>query len=469
MGKRTKRLLSLITVCLSIMVTFDGSSVKAMSGGIFLGTNVNSIFEKVVREYSDTEELGTINNGETPEVYLDEEDSCKFIDGTYTNIKVENKDDAIESINSVKKLMKVNYPEEEFKVSKVNSTGDLVSYKLQQVYNDIPLYGREVVVVTDKEGNTTSVGGNYLEGVNVDTTAKISKDEVKNSVAKIYGNDAKVNNEELVIYSLNDVEPTLCWKVTVEGSKNGELYTVNSFINAKTGDLVNEVSLLTKGTEQGTGIDLKGETRTFNVNKKNILMSTFYELYDTERNIKIYEANYGYLPGIPVKSRNNIWNDTVAVSAIHNFSQAYDYYNNKFNRASFDGNGAPIVASIHYRDIFSWRGLDNAFWSSNDSQFAFGDGYELCTPLIEALDIVGHEYTHAVIEYTAGLEYQGESGALNESYADIFGNIIEGKDDDQWLLGEDVMKNGDIAIRSMSNPEALSQPSVVGGEYYRCV
>ncbi|CDM69874.1 Zinc metalloprotease (Elastase) [Clostridium bornimense] len=466
MGKRTKRLLSLITVCLSIMVTFNGSTAKAMSGGNFLTTNISSIFEKGVKEYSNTRDLGTINNGEAPEVYLDEEDSCKFIDGSYTNIKVENEDDAIESINSIKKLMKINYPEDEFEVSKVNSTGDLVSYKLQQIYNDIPLYGREIVVVTDGEGNTTSVGGNYLEGVSVDTNAEISKENIASYITKIYGSDAKVNNEELVIYSLNDVEPTLCWKVTVEGAKNGELYTVNSFINAKTGELVNEVSLITKGAEQGTGVDLKGETKTFNVNKKDILMSTLYELFDTERNIKIYKANLGYIPGIPITSRNNTWNDPVAVSAIHNFGHVYDYYYNKFNRVSFDNKGASIVASIHYKDIYNWRGLDNAFWSSTNSQFIFGDGYQLCTPLIGALDVVGHEYTHAVVEYTAGLEYQGESGALNESYADILGNIIEGKDDEQWLVGEDIMKNGDIAIRSMANPEELHQPSVIGGEYY---
>lgn len=158
-----------------------------------------------------------------------------------------------------------------------------------------------------------SVGGNYLEGVCVDIDVEISKENIGSYITKIYGSDAKVNNEELVIYSLNDVEPTLYWKVTVEGAKNGELYTVNSFINAKTGELVNEVSLLTKGTEQGTGIDLKGESRTFNVNKKDILMSTHYELFDTERNIKIYKANLGYIPGIPITSINNTWNDPVAI------------------------------------------------------------------------------------------------------------------------------------------------------------
>ena len=175
MGKRTKRLLSLITVCLSVMLTVNGSSVKAMSMKDTVGTNVSSVFDGVVKEYSDAKDLDAVNDGETPDVYLNEDNDCKFIDGSYTNIKVENEKDAVKSINSVKKLMKIDHPENELKVLTVNSTGDLVSYKLQQMHNNVPLYGREVVVVTDNEGNTTSVGGNYLENVNVDTTAKISK------------------------------------------------------------------------------------------------------------------------------------------------------------------------------------------------------------------------------------------------------------------------------------------------------
>ena len=267
MGKRTKRLLSFITVCLSLIVVSNGNSVKAMTTRNNLSINTSSVFGKIVNEYSNVKDLKKINDGETPEVYLDKEDSCKFIDGTYTNIKVEDEEDAIKSINSVKKLMKINYPEEEFKVFKVNSTDDLVSYKLQQIHNGVPLYGREIVVVTDREGNTTSVGGNYLEGVSVDTKAEISKENIGSYVTKIYGSDVKISEAELVIYSLNDIEPTLCWKVIVDGVKDQESYTVNSFINAKTGELVSEVSLLTKGTEQGSGVDLKGETRTFLVEK----------------------------------------------------------------------------------------------------------------------------------------------------------------------------------------------------------
>ncbi|MBU5315434.1 M4 family metallopeptidase [Clostridium bornimense] len=459
MGKRTKRLLSLITVCLSVMVTFQGNVTYAAKD------SSKSIFYNSAKEYSDVKDLDNINDGEIPEVYLDEEDSCKFIDGNYTNIKVENENDAIESINSVKKLMKIDYPENEFKVLKVNSTEDLVSYKLQQVYNDIPLYGREIIVVTDKEGNTTSVGGNYLEDVNVDTNAKIGKEEVKNYAAGVYGDDAKVNDGELTIYSLNDSEPILCWKVMVEGTKDGSPYALNSFIDATTGEVINEVSLLTKA-EQGSGKDLKGQNRTFNINRKSYWYNTYYQLFDTTRNIKIYNANYGRIPGNMMTSNSKTWNDPAAVSAICNLGHVYDYYNNKLKRKSYDGNGAQIVASIHYKESYWSNGYDNAFWTPQYEQFVFGDGDKVFTPLTGALDVIAHEFTHAVIERTANLQYQGQSGALNEAYADILGNIIEGKSDLQWLLGEDIMKNGLPALRNMSNPEALGQPSKVGGRYY---
>lgn len=465
MGKRTKRLLSIITVCLSVMLTVNGSSVKAMSMKDTVGTNVNSVFDGVVKEYSDAKDLDAVNDGETPDVYLNEDNDCKFIDGSYTNIKVENEKDAVKSINSVKKLMKIDHPENELKVLTVNSTGDLVSYKLQQMHNNVPLYGREVVVVTDNEGNTTSVGGNYLENVNVDTTAKISKEDAKNYAAEVYGTDAKLNDGELTIYSLNDSQPTLCWKVLVEGTKDGSPYSLNSFIDATTGKVINEVSLLTKA-QQGTGRDLKGQNRTFNINRRSFWFSSYYELFDTTRNIKIYNANSGEIPGNMMINNSTMWNDPAAVSAICNLAHTYDYYNNKLKRRSYDGNGAAIVASIHYKENYWSNGYDNAFWTPQYNQFVFGDGDKVFTPLTGAIDVIAHEFTHAVVERTANLQYQGQSGALNEAYADILGNIIEGKDDSQWLLGEDITKNGSPALRNMSNPEALGQPSKVGGRYY---
>lgn len=88
-----------------------------------------------------------------------------------------------------------------------------------------------------------------------------------------------------------------------------------------------------------------------------------------------------------------------------------------------------------------------------------GDGQEYY-PFAAALDVVGHELTHAVTEYTAGLQYQDESGAINEAMSDIFGTLIEfyANDDPDWLCAEDIVgpANGDIAMRSLEDPTVVS-------------
>ena len=95
-------------------------------------------------------------------------------------------------------------------------------------------------------------------------------------------------------------------------------------------------------------------------------------------------------------------------------------------------------------------GLDNAYW--NGKAMFYGNGATSFKPLAGAIDVAGHEMTHGVVQSTANLEYQGESGAINESIADIFGSMMDPAD---WLIGEDVVKPGAFpggALRSLQDP-----------------
>ncbi|MBE6051082.1 MAG: peptidase M4 family protein [Clostridium sp.] len=449
-----KKIVTLIAMGLTGAMLLEGSI-----GGVVAKADVQS---GSVQEFSSVEELKEVNDGQAPEVYSDDASSFKFIDGSFTNIKVEDKDDAIESIKSVKNLMDIDNPEAQLKVAQVNTSDVFTSYKLQQVYKDVPVYGREVVVATDKDGETTSVSGNYLNDVKLNTTPKMTAKEAEVYAATKYGNDAKLESGDLVIYSLNDVEPTLCWKVTVTAERDGKENTVESFVDASNGNVVDEVALMNKSAATASAKDLSGKTYSINVNKT----SSTYELYDTVRKIKIYDAKGSNIPGTLIRSSNNSWSDATAVSAMVNIGKTYDYYSNKYGRKSYDNKGSQVVATIHYKE--NGHGYDNAYWSSYDKQFVFGDGYQYFTPLTGALDVIAHEFTHAVISSTCNLAYRGESGALNEAYADVMGNIIEGDNDSAWLIGEDIMKPGKGAgLRSMSNPEQFSQPSKVGGRYYQ--
>lgn len=462
MKKQRKKLFTIIAATLSVLTVLNFNVVLTTAAD-----NTN----ETPQEYSDANELKDLNGGQAPEVYSNDDKDSKYIDGNYTNIKVNNESDAVKSINSIKKFVNIDNPEKEFKVSKVNKSDSLTSYKLQQVYNSVPLYGREMVVVTDKQGNATSVNGNYLKDVKVNTTPQITENAVSKYALNAYGKNSKILSNELTIYSLNDVNPTLCWKVTVKKADTKKASTVDSFIDASNGNVLTEVSLDHDATVQATGTDLNGNNRTFNVNKTTTYSwfygkRTTYQLYDSVRNIKISNSGYsGYAYNTPMTSMNNVWNDKSSVSAMANLSTVYDFYKNVLNRTSYDDNGAPITGNIHVIDAEYGIPLDNAYWSQYYKQFFFGDGYQYFSPLAGALDVTAHEFTHAVSDTISNFTYQSESGALSEAYSDILGYLIEGKDDPKWLIGEDIVtdKFPYEALRNLSNPEAYKYPSKYKG------
>ena len=132
----------------------------------------------------------------------------------------------------------------------------------------------------------------------------------------------------------------------------------------------------------------------------------------------------------------------------------YDYYLNVLNRNSFDDNGGKMIAYAHFDN--NWF---NAQWDG--SRMRFGDGTSNSIPLV-SIDIVSHELTHGVTQYTANLIYQNEFGALNESFSDIFGTAVEFSalsSGANWFIGE-----GGARLRSMSNPNQYGQPDTYHGQ-----
>lgn len=429
------------------------------------------VFAKVFQRL---DELKKYNQGKMPQFFTDLKEDFQFIDGAFTNIKVNTEEDAVESINSIKEILDIEAPESEFEVLKVNETNYITSYRLQQLFNAIPVYGRELIVATDKAGNTTSVGGNYIKDLNLDTTATVDAADAQTAALSNFDADATASEASLTVYSLDEVEPTLCWQVTVSGTQDGEKAYKDVFVDATTGDTVAQVNL-SNTSLTGSGKDLTGKTQTFNIAQQKITTGSWwnqktinaYTLNDTVRKIKIYQGTGNNIPGSMVYNTTTTFNDPAAVSGLVNLGKVYDYYKYEQNRTSYDNRGSQIIATVHYKESSNGAGYDNAFWTPEYKQFVFGDGYQYFTPLTGALDVIAHEFTHAVIESICDLKYQGQSGALNEAYADIMGQIIEGDDDPQWLLGEDIMKNGDAGLRCMANPEMFSQPSTVGGRYYQ--
>lgn len=151
---------------------------------------------------------------------------------------------------------------------------------------------------------------------------------------------------------------------------------------------------------------------------------------------------------VHVSNTNNNWNP-LEVSAHHNAGQAFEYFRQKFNRNSLNGSGGNIISVINIKDE-NGNNLDNAYW--NGAAMWYGNGNVAFQPLAKSLDVAGHEMSHGVIQNTANLEYMNQSGALNESFADVFGAMI---DRDDWRLGEDVVNLSFFpsgALRDLSDP-----------------
>jgi Zn-dependent metalloprotease len=148
-----------------------------------------------------------------------------------------------------------------------------------------------------------------------------------------------------------------------------------------------------------------------------------------------------------ISSTQNTW-DAKAASAQYNAAIAFEYYRTTHNRNSIDGNGGTIRSFINVADQ-NGKAMDNAYW--NGRGMYYGNGSTLFTPLAAALDVAGHELTHGVVEATAALRYIGQSGALNESFADIFGCMIEREN---WTIGESIVRSGSSSksLRDLSNP-----------------
>jgi Zn-dependent metalloprotease len=170
----------------------------------------------------------------------------------------------------------------------------------------------------------------------------------------------------------------------------------------------------------------------------------------------IYDAQHAQqLPGTLVRGEGAPKSKDVAVNEAYDYAGVtYDFYKTVYGRNSVDDRGMRLDSSVHYS-----RDYDNAFW--NGMQMVYGDGdNQIFQRFTKCLDVIGHELTHGVTQYEAGLNYQGQSGALNESFSDVFGVLIKQWKLKQtaaqadWLIGAGLLAKGvnGTALRSMKAP-----------------
>lgn len=371
---------------------------------------------------------------------------------------------------------------EAFKVLSKNK--DKLGYtylRLQQEYKGVPVFGSTQTVHINKDGILTSFSGAVIADLDKHENLKLEK--------KIKSKEAiSLAIEDLGIIPEYEVNPTGKLMVYLYENEARYVYLVRLsflnpepgnwyyFIDASTGDIVNKfnafytkkpsVIIPTTGEDTiGTGIGVLGDTKDINT----LLSSSSYYLVDRTRgnHIQTFDGqSRTRLPGsIWVDTDNNLTDsyDNAAVDAHKYAAITYDYYSNVFGRDSFDGNGATIKSTVHYG-----RSYNNAGWTGYQMVFGDGDG-TLFRELSGSLDVMAHELTHAVTQYTADLIYQDEPGAINEAVSDIFGTAVEfwANNNPDWLLGEDIYTpniSGD-ALRSMEDPTASGDPDHYDDRY----
>ncbi|MFE0644589.1 M4 family metallopeptidase [Streptomyces sp. NPDC058877] len=156
--------------------------------------------------------------------------------------------------------------------------------------------------------------------------------------------------------------------------------------------------------------------------------------------------------------------DATVNRAYAGLGATFDLFLNAFGHDSIDGAGLPLIASVHYGEDYG-----NAFWNGEQMVFGDGDG-EIFLDFTLPVDVIGHELAHGFTQYTAGLEYFSQSGALNESVSDVFGSLVKqyarGHSAEQadWLIGEGLFHPSveGRALRSMRAPGTAYDDDVLG-------
>lgn len=378
-------------------------------------------------------------------------------------------------LGQVRGLMKIATPEASFSVRKTETDAlGQTHVRLAQTYAGVPVYGAELVAhLVNNE--VTLVNGHYQtvnEGISISPRLSVKQvadlalaDVGKTKVVRTFGSNL-FNMEqakgELCLYPVGDSH-RLAYEMTIRPSM---LQRWAYWIDAETGAVLDKTNTTCTflGPIKATARDLNGVSRSFSTYQES---ASRYFLIDATKAMfnstsTIPDKTVGGL--VTLDSRNTYGNNQkfwyvasannsdwtpAAVSAHYNAGLAYDYFRNTHARNSLNAKGGTIKSVVNIVDD-DGTGLDNAYWSGEF--MAYGNGGSLLKPLAGALDVAGHEMTHGVIENTANLVYKSQSGAINESMADVFGTMIDRND---WTIGEDIIKSNRFtqgAVRSMSNP-----------------
>lgn len=348
-----------------------------------------------------------------------------------------------------------------------------IHYRYQVTYQNLPVDGY-VYFVHTKDGKVISANGDFSKSnININVNNTISQTGALQK-AKTYFNAEQYKWEfdntfeqpegNLVLVPISN-SYSLAYKFDIYSVKPFRREYV--YVSATDGKILKTVNRIHTANVAGSAATKYNGTR-------QIMADSYSGSYRLRENgnrgqgIETYDLNQSTSTGSAVDftDSDNYWNtianqDDAAYDAHFGAEATYDYLYSKFGRNSIDNMGFLLRSYVHYDMNYV-----NAFWDGQVMTYGDGDGYSYTA--LTSLDIVAHEITHGLTEFTANLEYSSESGALNESFSDIFGITIDffnNPASGNWLIGDQISSTGD-AFRNMSNPNQFQNPDTYQGLYW---
>jgi thermolysin len=371
-----------------------------------------------------------------------------------------------------------------------------VHERFDQYYKGVPVFGGQVTRQLDR-GQTVSIFGTIYQGITLETTdASLTPDEAKAAIEQLAGAQVGDRHDpELVVLPTDSGSYELVYRLRVLGQEGLMMY----FLDARSGSLVLKYSDLKTVAAKGIGKGVLGDDKKMSVSQSGSTFQASDELrppaidtFDMRGNVL---RTLNFLNGLFALSASdyaadtdNTWTDPAVVDAHAHAGWVYDFFFKRFGRRGLDDRDIRMVSLVHpanrqdiLRQPASIVGLFylNAAYYGNGIM-VYGEG--LPANMTDGsgrswnytsggLDIVAHELTHGVTDYTSQLIYRNESGALNEAFSDIMAVAVEfsveppggGPLQADYLLGEDVITPG--GVRSVANPAAFGDPDHYSRRY----
>jgi bacillolysin len=343
-------------------------------------------------------------------------------------------------------LLKIDNADNEFTlISQTSDNIETTHFKYQQTINGIPVWGKQVIVHLDSKDDIYLFNGRYNRSISgFDTVPTITAEQAVELAVNDLSSAAvtvRHDNIELVIYTQKDGRSVLTFQVTISSAID---YSWIYFINAKTGEVEHKYNDIQTAIVEASGTDLNGINRSFKAWHNPT--DNLYYLIDPSTPTLAKNADpviegpqalgdtFVYDESTtPITIANNNtqdnWSDPIAVSAHYNTRLIYDYYKETYGRDSIDGKGQNLLIKISGKER-----LGNAFWHQGFIYYGEGNLFK---------------------SFAGCLIYANQSGALNESFADIMGAMIDKKD---WTIGEDCAKSIPY-LRSLKNPATELLPT----------